>query len=326
MNGRAHASTPQRIIDRSSFSGRLLAGLFAAGCSGCEVASAVVLGVKPEAYSVAALHSRPQCGALRRRAMTASSALVICQRWSRPSVGLVRANRAPHNEQVPAGTERRRADEQPGVRARRLSVGQRNDLLAQDAYSSRQHGMAARRHGMAPGRHGMAVAAAWDGGRGGMGWRRGGTGWRRGGMGWRPRRHGMAPRRHGMAPRRHGMAATAAWDGAAAAWDGGAAAWDGGAAASSGDCAAWDGAAVAQGGARGAQPPALERGVGRRARWSDAVLDAARTRTDPNTDNVVRALLDAGAVARADQLFALLLRSDDPIPPGMPTAAQAARS
>jgi hypothetical protein len=54
--------------------------------------------------------------------------------------------------------------------------------------------------------------------------------------------------------------------------------------------------------------------------WNEAYLDEMRTAGDPLADDLVRGLLGADAVQPVNSLLATLLRSDDPVPPGLPDA------
>lgn len=67
---------PRRIIERSSFSGRSLAGLCAAGCFGSAAAGAAVLGAEPEA--LAGFLSRDACVAGR---VPASAGFSLVSFW-----------------------------------------------------------------------------------------------------------------------------------------------------------------------------------------------------------------------------------------------------
>jgi squalene cyclase len=57
--------------------------------------------------------------------------------------------------------------------------------------------------------------------------------------------------------------------------------------------------------------------------WSDAFLDGMRKVGDPPADELVRSLLAADATEPVNRLLATLLRSDDPVPDGLPPAARA---
>ncbi len=57
-------------------------------------------------------------------------------------------------------------------------------------------------------------------------------------------------------------------------------------------------------------------------RWSDALLDAMRQRTDPIADAAVAEILDTGQTVAVNALLSTLFRSDDPLPAGLPDAAR----
>jgi hypothetical protein len=58
------------------------------------------------------------------------------------------------------------------------------------------------------------------------------------------------------------------------------------------------------------------------AKWSDAVLDKARQRTDETADKVIDALLAEGQIRHASEIFEALLYSDEPLPKGLPPIAR----
>ncbi len=53
-------------------------------------------------------------------------------------------------------------------------------------------------------------------------------------------------------------------------------------------------------------------------RWSDALLDEMRQRTDPPADVIVEELFAQGSIGAVNDLLGKLFRSDEPVPPGMP--------
>lgn len=57
-------------------------------------------------------------------------------------------------------------------------------------------------------------------------------------------------------------------------------------------------------------------------RWSAAGLEAARERGDALADEVVRAIFSAGRLPAINALIATMVRNDDPVPAGLPPAAE----
>ena len=60
----------------------------------------------------------------------------------------------------------------------------------------------------------------------------------------------------------------------------------------------------------------------RLGRWTAAVLDPMRQRTDPVADEVVAAIYASGQLVEVNRLLTAILRNDDPIPPGIPDVAR----
>lgn len=61
---------------------------------------------------------------------------------------------------------------------------------------------------------------------------------------------------------------------------------------------------------------------GRHGRWTAALLDAMRQRTDPLADDVIATIYSSGHLAEVNRLLTSILRNDDPIPPGIPDVAR----
>ena len=53
-------------------------------------------------------------------------------------------------------------------------------------------------------------------------------------------------------------------------------------------------------------------------RWSDALLDEMRQRTDPTADSVVEQLFTQGSIGAVNEVLGKLFRSDEPMPQGLP--------
>jgi squalene cyclase len=57
-------------------------------------------------------------------------------------------------------------------------------------------------------------------------------------------------------------------------------------------------------------------------RWTSAVLEPMRQRTDPVADDVVASIYASGRLDEVNRLLTTILRNDDPIPPGLPEVAR----
>jgi squalene cyclase len=57
-------------------------------------------------------------------------------------------------------------------------------------------------------------------------------------------------------------------------------------------------------------------------RWTSAVLEPMRQRTDPVADEVVGSIYASGQIDEVNRLLTSILRNDDPIPPGLPEPAR----
>jgi hypothetical protein len=68
--------------------------------------------------------------------------------------------------------------------------------------------------------------------------------------------------------------------------------------------------------------PTPEPAVDPSVRWSDAVLDAARTRGDALADATVASVFATGQTAAVSALLGSLMRNDQPAPAGLPDAVQ----
>lgn len=59
-----------------------------------------------------------------------------------------------------------------------------------------------------------------------------------------------------------------------------------------------------------------------RPKWTDEVLDAARTRMDPKADQVIADIFAKHSVDEVNKLMFNIFRTDDPVPPGLPDLAK----